>query len=173
MDIDERVDMRDLEWEGIFPFQQPVPVTGSLSVRAEVVTLELSCEATYEGTCDRCGAPVRQPQSFTLERMLVASLDNAASEDNEALLVVEDKQLDLDALVRSEVILHMPMKHLCKPVSYTHLHPPDCRGRPLRHCGALRRLCAAGPGRSAEHLCPCRSGHPGEADYEAAEPFGG
>lgn len=119
VDIDERVDMRDLEWEGIFPFQQPVPVTGSLSVRAEVVTLELSCEATYEGTCDRCGAPVRQPQSFTLERMLVASLDNAASEDNEALLVVEDKQLDLDALVRSEVILHMPMKHLCKP---------DCKG---------------------------------------------
>ena len=117
--IEESVDLHDLEWEGRTPFPEPARVSGSLSLRADVVTLEISCEAMYEGTCDRCGVPVRQAEAFTLERMLVPALDNAESEDNEALLVVEDLRLDLSELVRMEVILHMPMKHLCKS---------DCRG---------------------------------------------
>ena len=117
--IDHKVDLSGLEWEGGMPFRQPVLAAGAIQLRADVVTLTLSCEAMYEGFCDRCGAALRQPLTFQLERMLVPALDNAASEDNEAFLVVEDMQLDLDELVRSEVILHMPMKHLCKP---------DCRG---------------------------------------------
>ncbi|MCI8361257.1 MAG: DUF177 domain-containing protein [Clostridiales bacterium] len=112
--IDQKMDMRDLEWEGITPFSQPVHVTGAISVRADVVTLTIFCEAMYEGACDRCGAALSQPQDFSLERMLVPALDNAESEENEALLVVENMRLDLEEFVRSEVILHMPMKHLCK-----------------------------------------------------------
>lgn len=111
--IDQKMDMRDLEWEGITPFTQPVHVKGEISVRADVVTLTIFCEAMYEGTCDRCGAALRQPQNFSLERMLVPALDNADSEENEELLVVENLRLDLEEFVRSEVILHMPMKHLC------------------------------------------------------------
>ncbi len=113
--IDEKVDLSGLEWQGGTPFQEPVLVTGDISVKADVVTLQLSCEAIYFGTCDRCGVALRQPQSFQLERMLVPALDNAESEDDEAFLVVEDKRLDLDELVRAEVILHLPMKHLCRP----------------------------------------------------------
>jgi uncharacterized protein len=52
----------------------------------------------------------------TLEKSLAPEI---AGEDNEDIILVEDMKLDLDELVYTEIIISLPMKHLCRK---------DCKG---------------------------------------------
>jgi uncharacterized protein len=52
----------------------------------------------------------------TLEKSLAPEI---AGEDNDEIILVEDLKLDLDELVYTEIIISLPMKHLCRA---------DCKG---------------------------------------------
>ncbi len=109
--IDCSFDFSDAVFSGEKPFKKSVTVRGSVFARAEVVTVSLNATAVYNGYCDRCGREMEEICPVQIERVAVTA---AQSEENDDLLVLPDMQLDLEELVFSELVLSLPMKHLCR-----------------------------------------------------------
>ncbi len=72
--------------------------------------------------CDRCLEPVVIPFSYEVGR----EVDFGDEDQEEEPAYLEGYVLDVDALVRDELFVHMPMKVLCRE---------DCRGI-CNRCGA-------------------------------------
>ena len=72
--------------------------------------------------CDRCLEPVTVPFSYTVSRE--ADFKEESAEEEQAY--IEGYTLDVDALVRDELFVHIPVKVLCRE---------DCRGI-CNRCGA-------------------------------------
>lgn len=114
--IDYTLDLSGVEWNGEYPFQSPVQVTGAVEQSADVVTLRADVRYRYDGTCDRCTGEVHHDRVMKMEHILVVSLNH---EDNDSFVLIENYQLPLDQLVEEDLILDQPSKILCKE---------DCRG---------------------------------------------
>ena len=93
-----------------------VHVAGHLVNEAGIVSSQLSASFEMPLTCDRCMSEFIAQYEFPVEHILVASLNH---EDEDRFILVEQGQLDLDELVVSDILLSLPMKHLCRP---------DCKG---------------------------------------------
>lgn len=117
--VDEKFTYPESELTGA----SEVHVFGKLESRAGVVHLNITAEFTLSLLCDRCLDPVEERYSMPLSHVLVTSLNH---EDNDELILVEDYQLDLKELVLSDLLLNLPMKHLCRE---------DCKGL-CSKCGA-------------------------------------
>ncbi len=70
----------------------------------------------YSAPCDRCGTETKRAHTLRLNKSLAVSIEG---EESDSILTVPDMKLDLDELLYSEVIVNLPMKHLCKE---------DCKG---------------------------------------------
>lgn len=137
--LDESIDLSDIDFQGIFPFVQPVRVKGEIRSLAEVVSMHATATVVFNGVCDRCAEPFEKILTIPMEHVLVTSLGNA---DNDELLLVENYRLDLTTLTVSDVLLELPSKQLCRQ---------DCKG-----------LCPQCGKNLNEGLCGCRveSGDP-------------
>ena len=131
--IDTECDLSQLELSGSFPFRRPVKVQGEVVSSAGIVTLRADITTWFEGTCDRCAAPLSREDKLHVEHTLVTSVNN---EENDDLVLIENFRLPLDDLVEMDVLLALPSKNLCRP---------DCRGLCL-YCGKNLN----------EGLCGCR-----------------
>lgn len=80
--------------------------------------LQLNGEITLEGVfrCGRCCKTFSRTLRFPMAYPLAESL---AGEDMEEYLLLEDGQLDLSDVVRSQLLLELPYRFLCKE---------DCKG---------------------------------------------
>ncbi len=114
--IDCTLDFSRVEWNGGYPFQEPVKVKGQITLSADVVTLKATVYYRYDGTCDRCMGDIHREQQMTMEHILVVSLNH---EENDSFVLLENYQLPLDDLVEENLILDQPSKILCSE---------DCRG---------------------------------------------
>lgn len=132
--IDCELDFSSLEWQGIRPLRKPVRVKGTVTSSAGVVTLRAVAAYMFDGVCDRCMTALHREESLPIEHVLVTSLNR---EDADDLILVENAQLPLDELVEADLILHLPLKNLCKE---------DCRG-----------LCPTCGKNLNEGLCGCKS----------------
>ena len=121
------IDLSDVEQRGQKLFVAPVSVTGEFINKLGVVSFEATAQFTYRAPCDRCAEPVEREYSLPIHHGLVTALNN---EDNDDFLVVENMKLDVDELVRSDVLLSLPTKFLCKS---------DCKGL-CSKCGANLNL---------------------------------
>lgn len=110
------LDLSAVEWNGIYPFKEPVKVSGAVKQSAGVVTLEATVCYRYDGVCDRCAGDLHQDRVLKMEHTLVVSLNH---EDNDSFVLIENYQLPLDELVEEDLILDQPSKVLCRE---------DCRG---------------------------------------------
>ncbi len=108
--VDTVLDFTGEEYSGEKPFGKPVKVTGNVTNRADVTELSLLCTVTVIKPCDRCGVETVKEYVFPINRVLVTEL---MEEDNIDLLLVTDYQLDLYEVCLSEILLSLPMKHLC------------------------------------------------------------
>ena len=117
------LDLSDLDFFGVYPLKTPAKVSGNVPSRAGIVTLRLKAEYLYSSPCDRCATPAEREYSLSMERTLVRELFD---EDDDRFIQVEGDELDLGEIARTEVILSVPGKFLCKP---------DCKGICDR-CGA-------------------------------------
>jgi Predicted metal-binding, possibly nucleic acid-binding protein len=102
---------------GEFPFKEPVRVSATVENRAGVVSLHVETQTQYFTQCDRCCEPLTEPLAVLFDNCLVRQASGEG--DNEDIIVVEDDRLDLDELVYSNIVLSLPMKHLCSE---------DCKG---------------------------------------------
>ncbi|MEE0945611.1 MAG: DUF177 domain-containing protein [Acutalibacteraceae bacterium] len=114
--VDCTFDFSDTEFMGEHPLKKPVEVKGKITNRAGLVTLTLSMVYVFSANCDRCGLPTDVCYSIELEKSLAPEI---AGTDSDDIIIVEDYKLDLDELVYTEIIISLPMKHLCRE---------DCKG---------------------------------------------
>ncbi len=114
--IEYLFDMSDVPFSGAFPLSRPVKLCGSVSNKADLVELKATISYVYAAPCDRCGVMTEREHTVTVDKVLAVS---AQSEENDDILLTPDMKLDLDELIYSEVVVSIPMKHLCRD---------DCRG---------------------------------------------
>jgi uncharacterized protein len=116
---------------GEFPFKEPVKVAAAIRNRAGVVGLHVEARSNYFTQCDRCCEPIVERLDIVFDNVLVKEI--AGGGDIGDIIKVEDDKLDLDELVSSNIILNLPMKHLCSesckglcPVCGKNLNDGDC-----------------------------------------------
>ena len=110
------LDLAELEFSGETPLKKPVPVVGSVFNRAGIVTVDVACSVEFSAPCDRCGKDAVNCYSLEINRVLVTEISD---ETDDELILIPDMQLDIEELCTTEIVLSLPMKHLCKP---------DCKG---------------------------------------------
>jgi len=125
------------------PPGEPVDLDLRLESVTEGVWVSGSASARAVGTCSRCLVDLEQPVATALRDLYVypGSTTDQTTDDDE-LPRVSDDQIDLEPLVRDELVLAMPLVPLCKP---------DCAGL-CPDCG--ERLEELEPGHTHEILDP-------------------
>lgn len=114
--VEYELNLSDVDYSGVFPLQKPIIATGQVVNTAGVVTLSMHYTVWYEAPCDRCGQLSEKEIKVDIEHILATTIED---EDNDDIILVPDMELNLDELCRNDVLLHIPMKHLCRA---------DCKG---------------------------------------------
>ncbi len=104
------LDLSDVEYMGLYPLKKPVSISGNIVNKASVVSLTAEISYEYSAMCDRCGKDTAKVYTVCLDKSLAVSIEG---EDSDTIILVPDMKLDLDELIYSEVIVGLPMKHLC------------------------------------------------------------
>lgn len=113
--LDSAPDFSEIDIFGLHPIHD-AKIIGEIRNRTGVVTLDAVISYSYCAPCDRCAADVCRAVDVNLSRGVVYELND---EDNDDYIVAENMQLDLDELVRTELLLSVPTKLLCSE---------DCKG---------------------------------------------
>lgn len=108
--IKHTLDMSNVEYMGDFPLKNPVSVSGYISNKASVVSLNLSIEYYFSAPCDRCVAMTVHKHTVNIDKMLATAIER---QESDTIIIVPDMKFDVDVFVYSEVILDLPSKHLC------------------------------------------------------------
>lgn len=115
--------MADVGESGVCPFVSPVKTYITAENRAGLVRLSLATSFNYQKPCDRCGADVAKEMHYDFEHYLVTSL---SGDQNDDYIETPDHTIDVDELLRTDIVLELPLKHLCSD---------DCKGL-CPKCGA-------------------------------------
>lgn len=102
---------------GCHPIEEPIKVRACVENRAGVVTIYVSTHFDYHTECDRCCMPLCEHFDFSFGNVL--SKQASGEGENGDIVVVDGDTFDLDEFISSNIILNLPMKHLCKS---------DCKG---------------------------------------------
>lgn len=101
----------------------PVKVESKIENRAGIVTFSGKTDFIISADCDRCAEKFNREMTVDFEHILVSEVQN---EENDEYILVEGMKLDVDSLLREDILLSLPTQLLCSP---------DCKG--LCHiCGA-------------------------------------
>lgn len=108
-------------------------VEGHASRKGEEVRVSGMIRAEAEVLCDRCLAPIRVPLEVEFDTSFIPRERAAARGENVELLAdelglaaFEGGELDVDELVREQILLALPTRRLCRE---------ECRGL-CQKCGA-------------------------------------
>ena len=110
------LDLHDMDFNGTKPLKTPIKVKANAVNRAGVVNLAVSAGFDYSAPCDRCGEETITSFCYSFNHTLVQSL---AGENEGDYIETPDFTLDLDELVTTDILLELPLKHLCRE---------DCKG---------------------------------------------
>lgn len=108
--LDFELDLSELEFSKAYPLKKPIAVRGNVENRAGVVSLKVKCIGEYDADCDRCGEPTVKPFEIEVDRVVVESL---SGEDTGEYIIAQGYKLDIDEVATDEVVLGLPVKHLC------------------------------------------------------------
>lgn len=111
-----QMDLSDLKFSEYSSLKAPVRIKGEAKNRAGVVFLELTAEYTVSALCDRCTVDIERKESLPLTYVVV---EQAEQEDTEDFVIARDQNVDLDPIIRDEIIVRYPSKLLCSD---------DCKG---------------------------------------------
>ena len=116
--LDSRLDLSGLELDGVKPFCAPIEIHADLHGLSGSAELTLTVRYTVSKPCDRCGALTQRAYDRQFTHLVVRELADQADDDGD-YVVAEDDRLDLDELVREDILLDLPTKYLCRE---------DCKG---------------------------------------------
>lgn len=112
----DSLDLSSTAVGGSFPFVSPVKIAGTVTGKEGFADIMFRTAFEFSIPCDRCAAQIDRNLLYSFSHTLVPSLEN---ENDDRFLEVRDFKLDLDALVREDILLELPTKFLCRP---------DCKG---------------------------------------------
>ena len=110
MPLSYALDLSDVEYMGIYPLKKPVELNGSIENKASLIRFCAEISYEFDAPCDRCGVDTVKRHTVEVEKSLASSIEG---EDSDTILLVPDMKLDLDEFLYSEVIMSLPMKHVC------------------------------------------------------------
>jgi len=116
LDVDECYVYDDLSAEGEGLVVSPVRVKGQVRNTGGLVELGYTAGFTYSKPCDRCLEIAEKSVAYRFRHTLALSAEN---EDTDDIIIAAGYTLDLFSLVRDDILLELPVKHLCSD---------DCRG---------------------------------------------
>ncbi|MBQ9468303.1 MAG: DUF177 domain-containing protein [Clostridia bacterium] len=126
-EVDEIAIDYPLTIEGSFggvAFPDPVRVLGTVTDKAGYTALKAKLHFRYDTVCDRCLRPVSVSGALEFSRTVALS-GSLQNEDRDEYLIAENRMLDPDGVFTEEILLNLPMKHLCRE---------DCKGL-CQKCG--------------------------------------
>lgn len=112
--VDERVNLAG-----------PATVSGEVRLTGNEVLVEGHVETRVQVECDRCLKPVELPVSadFALEYITGADYESgsvaALSEEQLSVSVFDGEAIDVDEMVKEQILLEVPVRTLCRE---------DCQG---------------------------------------------
>lgn len=121
--IDERVNLSD-----------PATINGQVRLAGNQVSVDGHVDTRVQLECDRCLKPVELPVSadFALEYITgddyASSSAAALTEEELSVAVFDGEAIDVDEIVKEQVLLAVPARTLCRP---------DCKGM-CPECGTDR-----------------------------------
>ncbi len=115
--LEYELDLSGLELDGVKPFCAPIRVQAEFRGFAGSVELSARLLYTISMPCDRCGETAVRDLDREFFHILVREL--GSEQDDDAYVVTPEERLDLDELLREDVLLDLPSKYLCSP---------DCKG---------------------------------------------
>ena len=95
---------------------KPVTLTGEISNTSSLIRFTAEIKFQFDALCDRCGKETSKTYLVEISKSLAISIEG---EDSDTILLVPDMKLDLDDFLYTEVIVNLPLKHLCSE---------DCKG---------------------------------------------
>ena len=114
--FDYGMDLSAVRVDGVCPFMSPVRVQGTVTAKDGFANLAVKASFSFSIPCDRCARQVDRRCAYSFSHVLVRSLENG---DDDRYVEVRSEQLDLDELVREDILLELPTKFLCRE---------DCKG---------------------------------------------
>ena len=114
--VNYKLDIADIDIDGVFPFRTPLDITASASNKASLVDLTLDIRFDYTRSCDRCCEEFTRKMDLKFTHRLAQTL---VSDSNDDYIETPDFKLELDDIVISDILLSLPQKNLCKD---------DCKG---------------------------------------------
>jgi uncharacterized protein len=114
----------------------PPEVSGTLAIRGKRILLSGRLTGQAQVDCDRCLRPVDLPVAavFSLQYVTQLEFDSAPAveleEDDLVVSIYDGESIDIDELVREQLLLAVPERTLCRE---------DCQGL-CQVCGADRNL---------------------------------
>jgi len=114
--FDYAVDLSDTEWNGIHPFVSPVRIKGAVSACAGAAALTAEVSFDFSMPCDRCAEMALTHRKEVFSHRLLLSEEEG---EDDLYIRVTSAELDLDALIREDLLLSLPTRYLCKA---------DCKG---------------------------------------------
>ena len=120
--VNYKLDIADIDIDGVFPFRTPIDVTATAKNRASLVSLTIRACFSYSRSCDRCSTDFTREMDMLFEHKLAQTL---VDDGNDDYIETPDFKLELDEVVISDILLSLPQKNLCKT---------DCKGL-CQSCG--------------------------------------
>jgi uncharacterized protein len=114
--FDYSIDLSSTEVDSAHPFVSPVKVLGTIKGLEGFAELKAQVSFNFSIPCDRCTRQISRHFVYSFSHTLVRKLEN---EDDDQLIEVHDGKLDLDELMREDILLELPTKFLCRE---------DCKG---------------------------------------------
>ena len=114
--VNYKLDIADIDIDGVFPFRTPIDVTATAKNRASLVSLKIRACFSYSRSCDRCSTDFTREMDMLFEHKLAQTL---VDDGNDDYIETPDFKLELDDIVISDILLSLPQKNLCKD---------DCKG---------------------------------------------
>ena len=114
--VNYKLDIADIDIDGVFPFRTPIDVTATAKNRASLVSLTIRACFSYSRSCDRCSTDFTREMDMLFEHKLAQTL---VDDGNDDYIETTDFKLELDDIVISDILLSLPQKNLCKD---------DCKG---------------------------------------------
>ena len=113
--LDTSVDMSGAD-DGSACFTEPVTAAVTAANHAGFVEFTADVSFSYRFDCDRCAATVSRTFNYSFRHVLVTRLSDESGDDH---IETPDYKLDVDSLLRDDILLELPSKLLCKE---------DCKG---------------------------------------------
>lgn len=127
-------DLSDLELDATHPFVSPISVKGEVRVKDDFAQLDVEVSFAFSVPCDRCATQIDRQYTYHFSHVLVETISNEEDTGDGYYVVLENGCVDLDALLREDILLELPTKFLCKE---------DCKGLcPICGKNLNERMCS-------------------------------